>query len=197
MFKITLLFFSVVIFYNQVRQCCKDSFSGKPAFAHGNPFKHTCHRTKWNIISAVKIKAVQIDCFFSNSAWSEFPAVFLIIYQFFLTYGSISQLSWFQNHMSFPLLRFGFISRQYLDSQLCLRCILTFSCGIEENPQEQCCQDNSHWISNLGSKPQALRCIEEISHGYCTHKCGRYCSDPVILLFAEQVHACSPENDHC
>ena len=41
-FKVTLLFFSVIIFNNQVGNGGKNAFSRKSALAHSHPLKYPC-----------------------------------------------------------------------------------------------------------------------------------------------------------
>ena len=86
-----------------------------------------------------------------------------------------------------------FMYSNYTVLQLCFH---WFLCRTDKDSKECCCQDNSYRISNLRRKSQTLFCTEEICHGNCTHECCRYRCDPVILLLAEQIHTCCPQNDH-
>ena len=72
----------------------KDSFSGKTTFTHGDSFKNSCHRIHGHIKSSINIKAVQIDCSPSNSAWAKSSACFFILCQFIIWNNYLSQSLW-------------------------------------------------------------------------------------------------------
>ena len=94
MFEVTLLLFSIIVFNYQIRKRTKDSFSGKTTFTHGDPFKNSCHRIHRHIESSINIKAVQVDCLPSHSAWAKSSACFFILCQFIIWNNYLSQSLW-------------------------------------------------------------------------------------------------------
>ena len=98
--EIALLLLAAVVLHHKVGHGGEHSFAGKAAGAHGHPLVHAGNAAVGQIVTAVDVKAVQVQRLFADTAGADFPAGLFVLLKLLFVQFRHTQLCRFKDHGS-------------------------------------------------------------------------------------------------